>query len=123
MKECKTCKETKSLNDFYKAGYPNKCLMTSCKTCFNKSNAKANVQRWKERKQKLVEMFGGKCEICGGEFHPSVFDFHHTDPSTKSFGISGSRLSAKWDTILNEAKKCIMICANCHRTLHNTEEP
>jgi predicted Zn-ribbon and HTH transcriptional regulator len=33
----------------------------------------------KERKQKLVEMFGGKCQTCGYNRSYKALDFHHVD--------------------------------------------
>ena len=39
--------------------------------------------------------------------------FHHVDPATKSFALSvasGKGLSK----LRQEAKKCVLVCANCH---------
>jgi hypothetical protein len=39
--------------------------------------------------------------------------FHHVDPGTKSFAISvntGKSIAAYRE----EAKKCVLVCANCH---------
>jgi hypothetical protein len=59
------------------------------------------------------------CVACG-EQEPCCLDFHHTDPSAKTFGIGsqsyGSMLTP--ETIEREATKCIVLCANCHRKLH-----
>jgi hypothetical protein len=42
--------------------------------------------------------------------------FHHRDPSTKSFQVSSGNRS--WARTLAEAEKCEMICANCHAEEH-----
>lgn len=68
------------------------------------------------QKQKLVACFGGRCGICKTVDHAVVFDFHHIDPSTKSFEIS--RKYRAWDVVVDEAKKCAMLCSNCHRKVH-----
>jgi len=41
-------------------------------------------------------------------------DFHHKDPAKKSFSLSVKGLCYSWDIILKEAKKCILLCKNCH---------
>lgn len=87
----------------------------------NKEKHKLYVMRRRdERKLKLVEHFDSKCSDCGGVFPPCCYDFHHIDPSTKSFEIA-PRLDGNFETILKEAEKCIMICANCHRIRHYKE--
>jgi hypothetical protein len=44
------------------------------------------------------------------------FDFHHRDPSTKQFAIGS--FTGAWETLLVEAEKCDLLCANCHRLRH-----
>ena len=66
-------------------------------------------------KTALVKAFGCKCQLCGQTYPQSVFDFHHLNPAEKSFGLGvGSTTRAK-AAYAEEAKKCIMLCANCHR--------
>ena len=55
--------------------------------------------------------------MCGYDKHPGVLDFHHIDPSTKSFGVSSGGFSRSWTSIETEIKKCILVCANCHREI------
>ena len=87
----------------------------------NAENARVyTIKRRDERKQKLVEHFGDKCDDCGGTFPVCCYDFHHIDPATKSFEIA-PRLNGNFQTILEEAAKCVMICSNCHRVRHYKE--
>lgn len=72
-------------------------------------------------KFKAVEYKGGKCEICGYNKNYAALEFHHLDPSQKDFGIAQSGETRSWDEIQNELDKCIMVCANCHRELHNPD--
>ena len=60
---------------------------------------------------------GGKCADCGLKDDPSVFDFHHLDPSKKEIAF-GSRGGKSFDTLKPELDKCILLCANCHRKRH-----
>ena len=75
-----------------------------------------------KRKLELIEMMGGKCQKCGYNKNISALEFHHLDPSTKEFQLDSRMLSNKnMEKILNEAKKCILLCANCHREMHHGE--
>lgn len=73
-----------------------------------------------QKKLDLIELFGGKCEKCGYDKNISAFDFHHINPDEKSFEIKVEMLKYKSDDlILEEALKCMLLCSNCHRELHN----
>ncbi len=82
--------------------------------------ALAQKTRTKLHKQKAIEYLGGKCMHCGGKFHPSVYDFHHVNPSEKE-GLLSKILGASWIKIQKELDKCILLCANCHRLEHNKD--
>src|SRR5262252_4295677 len=71
-----------------------------CKKC--RSEAVTNNR--KERKRKLVEYFGGKCELCGYSRSKWAMHFHHRDPSTKEFAISDFGVCRSWERMLVEAK-------------------
>lgn len=71
----------------------------------------------KKKKQKLVNALGGKCCLCGYNKCLSALQFHHTDPTKKDFSIS-SNAHIAFEKALEEAKKCILVCANCHREIH-----
>lgn len=76
-----------------------------------------------QRKRDLVALKGGCCEKCGGEFHPNVFDFHHIDAGEKKFPLKQRNLCRTWESIVAEADKCAMLCANCHREVHTFNDP
>jgi hypothetical protein len=40
--------------------------------------------------------------------------FHHLDPSNKSFHLSEGGLSRGIAQSRAEAEKCVLLCANCH---------
>lgn len=79
------------------------------------------VKTWrKNTKLKMIQCMGGKCQICGYNKCPESMDLHHLDPSIKelSFGSIMAKPKA-WDSkIVPELKKCILLCANCHREYH-----
>jgi predicted Zn-ribbon and HTH transcriptional regulator len=72
------------------------------------------VESRRTKKDKLIKLFGGKCAICGYHKYNGSLDFHHKDPKTKSFALSVKGLCYSWETILKEAKKCVVLCKNCH---------
>jgi hypothetical protein len=75
---------------------------------------------WRNRtKIRLISAFGGSCGICGYSKCYQSLDFHHLDSSKKEFGLS-ARIK-KWETIIIEARKCVLLCANCHREVHAGE--
>lgn len=71
---------------------------------------------WRKRtKARMVEAMGGSCACCGYNQHVEIFQFHHLDPSVKRFTMGNIRASPKkWSTIVEELRKCVMLCANCH---------
>jgi len=56
------------------------------------------------------------CADCGGRFAGHQMDFDHRDPSQKKFDLcSGRALLKSREQLLEEAAKCDVVCANCHR--------
>ncbi|MEI8232900.1 MAG: HNH endonuclease signature motif containing protein [bacterium] len=80
--------------------------------------AKMTSVRRLRLKKKLVESRGGQCQVCGYSRCLIALDFHHLDSTTKQFELSQRDLTRSWDKILVEAKKCILVCSNCHREIH-----
>ena len=76
-------------------------------------------KRRKKVKQLLVEYKGGKCERCGYDKCISALEFHHLDPSKKDFGISGNGNTLSIERMKKEADKCILVCSNCHKEIHD----
>lgn len=81
---------------------------------------KETTKAWRKRlKTYLIKKFGGKCQICGYSKCSDAFEFHHLDSSSKKFSIGNSNPKhMSWDEVVEEAEKCIMVCANCHREIH-----
>ena len=65
---------------------------------------------------KIKEQRGGKCEHCGYDKCTGALEFHHLDPAKKDFTISDANF--RLNEAIEESKKCILLCANCHRELH-----
>jgi hypothetical protein len=60
----------------------------------------------------------GGCIVCG-EADPRCLDFHHRDPATKLKCVAKMMSTTRnWAAVLEEIKKCDVLCANCHRKHH-----
>ena len=66
---------------------------------------------------KIKEKYGGKCIRCGYDKCIKALEFHHIDPTKKDFTISNGNFKLK--EAIEESKKCILICSNCHKEFHD----
>lgn len=77
----------------------------------------------RNRKRRLLKLRGGKCVKCGIIYdgtNGAIFDMHHRNPKTKKFLLGQVMLvNIAWAKIVKEAKKCDVLCSNCHRLLHS----
>jgi hypothetical protein len=64
-------------------------------------------------KRILVEEAGGCCAVCGYNRCMVNLHFHHVDRRTKSFALSVAS-SKGLAELRAEARKCVLVCANCH---------
>lgn len=71
-------------------------------------------RRRRQIKEILVRESGGRCVVCGYDRYPGALHFHHLDPSSKGFGIARKGHTRSLDRAREEARKCVLVCANCH---------
>lgn len=74
----------------------------------------AVVRRRREVKRILVEEAGGRCRVCGYDRCQAALQFHHLDPAEKAFVISLRGAARSIAAVRAEARKCVLLCANCH---------
>jgi predicted nucleic acid-binding Zn ribbon protein len=88
---------------------------------YNMQNSADAVRQWrKNTKQKMIDAMGGACQCCGYNTCTSALAFHHLDPLQKETGFGDTRSNPKnWSKIVNELKKCILVCHNCHSEIHH----
>ncbi|MBP8291482.1 MAG: hypothetical protein KAX65_01840 [Caldilineaceae bacterium] len=119
---CAGCKQVLAVGDFY----PNVNL---CKLCVKKrpsyvrSKAKTgnNIKReYLTRKIWAVNLLGGKCCRCQYDESIVALEFHHVYPSQRSFELSEMFKTRAFtnDDMINELKKCALLCSNCHASRH-----
>ena len=75
-------------------------------------------RRRKEVRRKAILHMGGRCQRCGYDRCIEALECHHLVSSGKDFGISSKGYTRSWKQILEELKKCVLLCANCHREIH-----
>ena len=97
----------------------------ACKNAFlnvNHQSYRAQQNRGRLRKLELIKQKGGQCTKCGYDHNFAALEFHHKDSDEKAFQLDLRSLSnRKWESIILEAEKCILLCSNCHTELHNPE--
>ena len=86
-----------------------------CKRC----RSEAVSRRRRKVKEILVREAGGRCVICGYDRHPCVLQFHHLDPATKRIVGCARGVSHALAALREEARGCVLLCANCHAEVEN----
>jgi len=113
-KICSKCKEDLSIENFYtKSSTGNRTRTPYCKKC----QMNYNLQREIKRKIQMIEYKGGKCIKCGYNKNIAALDFHHLESDNKDFNIA--HVGGGLEKMKKELDKCILVCSNCHREIHN----
>jgi hypothetical protein len=81
----------------------------------NKRNRAVHKKTWDKFKTTL------SCAQCGFS-HSAALDFHHENPSEKEYNIHKLIGNGRFAQAYEEIKKCIVLCANCHRIHHWQEK-
>lgn len=84
------------------------------------SRMSRNVINWRKKaKNKLVQAMGGQCQVCSYDKCQNALEFHHINPEEKELSFGRFRANPiAIEKIIQELKKCILVCANCHREIH-----
>ncbi len=117
---CKTC--GLQTQDYSKFPYSNKILKDGSNSIYYKPNCNSCTylkyeKRYKSnhynKKRDVIDKYKNiPCQDCGGIFPTCCMDFDHRE--NKSFNIAtGTSRSDK--KLIEEIKKCDVVCANCHR--------
>lgn len=80
-----------------------------CKRCVGE----AVTRRHQKVRRTLIAEAGGACALCGYNRCLVSLHFHHVDPAMKSFPMTAA-VSKSLSSMRAEAKKCVLLCANCH---------
>ncbi len=129
MKKCRKCEKSKPFTEFSPDKNSKDSHHSYCKTCI----AKNRRERYKYD-SKTINAINEKCKnelvkeinqiktSLGCKFCPEkesiCLDFHHTNSEEKEKGVSKLVMSRSRVKALEEIKKCICVCSNCHRKIH-----
>ena len=116
---CNCCGKEKPITEFYINSRNKTGIQPTCKECMKSKYNPNRRAKASEVKLNLIKELGGKCVRCGIEANINnyvIFDFHHIDPSKKDFSIN--TFNGSLEDMEKEAKKCVVMCANCHRLHH-----
>lgn len=136
-KQCYTCKETLPIDSFGTNNIRKDKKKHICKACerilrrsrylidkdrISKENKKSHQKRREVFYSYIKEYMNREyfeCTNCGySHTIHAPFDWHHLDTTTKEYEISSMVRHTK-DKLFKELDKCILLCSNCHRILHN----
>lgn len=114
-KICTKCGRQLPITDFNWRNKEKGTRRSECKYC----HSGYMKQKYQQKKNQIQELKSSlKCAKCG-QSRGYVLDFHHINPDEKDNTIA--RLTSNTSSIENvydEIKKCIVLCANCHREFH-----
>jgi hypothetical protein len=83
----------------------------------NKSKEKFKIKQKELARKLYINSIKAKgCQLCGYNKCLTAIEFHHIG-NDKLFEMSDSNHKSL-DNIKIEISKCIVVCANCHRELH-----
>lgn len=81
-----------------------------------RKNRKKNRAAWLE----IIRLRGlDQCSSCGYRRNFAAIEFHHANPNEKDSALSCFIKRSPSAARIKELDKCIALCANCHRELHN----
>ena len=99
-----------------------------CRACKNKytnyhhQSYARQQERGRQRKLELIALLGGKCVRCGYARNFAALEFHHIERHSKLFQLDMRSLAnLQWDLVMQEARKCRLLCSNCHAEHHNPD--
>ena len=118
-KICTKCKRELPIEDFYWRDKEKGLRRAECKYC-HRTYVKNKYTERQNEINKIKSLYC--CEKCGDN-RPYVLDFHHKNPEEKEERISSFiSHNRKAEDIKNEIRKCVILCANCHREFHYLEK-
>ena len=84
-----------------------------------KTKLRTRTTKAKEKKKWYTYKSTLKCANCGFS-HIAAMDFHHVDRSNYR-SVNKLAQNGNYAAAMEEIKKCIPLCANCHRIHHHED--
>jgi hypothetical protein len=80
----------------------------------NREKKASAKEKWRRYKSTL------SCVQCG-QNHPATLDFHHIEKHPSNRKVNKLVTNHAFKKAIEEIKKCLVLCANCHRIHHHNE--
>jgi ferredoxin-like protein FixX len=77
---------------------------------------KVNAESYAKIQAERIKTKESGCVLCGYNRCDKALEYHHLDPSVKESLVSATRSIKR---MKEEAGKCVLLCANCHREVHS----
>ena len=85
-----------------------------------KNNVKKRQKKMRTKLQIIMrELKVNGCAICGYSKCDRALEFHHVNPKDKKYLVRAAEMGR--EDLAEEISKCILLCANCHREIHDKE--
>lgn len=85
-----------------------------------KKIAKNPIRTYRDIWYRYLKVLGKtKCAQCGYDDCFAAIDFHHIYPKDKKFEVGRLLSGPVTKDAMDEIEKCLPLCANCHRKLHD----
>ncbi len=137
-KRCSKCNWSKKLNEFALNGSRKDGHDTVCKSCRSRAEyerCQADTTRaskkskdfrddkkdWLDFKFSMIHniiYWVKRLEGCAVTGDTEFLVFHHLNPETKLFNISGS-LTRSWKSVIEEMMKCVVVSDTVHGLIHS----
>jgi hypothetical protein len=108
---CDKCEKELELNEenFHKRSRGD--FFRKCRKC-----EQQRIRKGRSRNKKfVVDYMGGRCIRCGYNRCYQALELHHKDGEIKEYTLSSFSYNLNNEEVVKELKKCILLCANCHR--------
>jgi len=120
VKICKACGSELPTSEFRFLYSPKRrrgWFASYCNACFIRKLHENRAKRARENKERAIKLLGGGCSKCGYNKILAVLEFHHIGDKDER-RLREIFRDRRWEKIEREIKKCVLLCANCHRELH-----
>ena len=127
-RQCTKCGEIKEITEFHKRSkIATHWMCKQCKRSYDAEWYRRNERRRRklseaaeQRRKRMIafvnryKIFCG-CKICGYNKSHHALDLHHL--RDKKYDFTNMK-TLGMNTIKKEMRKCVVLCANCHREVH-----
>lgn len=114
--KCEYCEKEFEVNRKGSGG-TNRALCFECLPEGHDKNERTSIRRALLVKKAQAQKIERGCHYCGYNKCAAALEWHH--PEDDKLAHPSDALKRSWEKYVEETYKCILLCANCHREVHN----